>query len=197
MTSVLRDLDPRTLDRAATDLCLVQVSAVRPDQLDLPTPCADWSLGQLVAHLLAENRGFASNASGVIDRVAWEPGPPDEVALAKFPTSVDQVAAAFADDEVLDRQVEVREFGMFSGRAASAMHFLDYLVHAWDVARSIGLPDPIPEDLAEAALRLSPLFPAARPAGGAFAPVVPVAVDAGPAERLLGLVGRDPAWSAR
>ncbi|MDX6263653.1 MAG: hypothetical protein QOH84_5341 [Kribbellaceae bacterium] len=197
MTSVLRDLDPRTLDRAATNLCLTQVTAVRPDQLTLPTPCDEWNLGELVAHLLAENRGFASNASGVIDRVAWQPGPPDEVALAEFPASVDQLATAFADDEVLDRQVEVREFGVFPGRVAAAMHFLDYLVHAWDIARSIDRPNPIPDDLADAALTLSPLFPTARPAGGPFAAVVPVAHEAGPVERLLGLVGRDPEWSAR
>jgi hypothetical protein len=156
MTSVLRDLDPRTLDRAPTSLCLTQVKAVRPDQLTLRTPCDEWNLGELVAHLLAENRGFASNASGVIDRVAWQPGPPDEVVLAEFPASVDQVTRAFADDEVLDRQVEVREFGVFPGRVA-----------------------------------------AARPAGGAFAAVVLVAHEAGPVERLLGLVGRDPEWGAR
>jgi uncharacterized protein (TIGR03086 family) len=75
------------------------------------------------------------------------------------------------------------------------MHFLDYLVHAWDVARSIGLPNPIPEDLAEIALHLGVLIPAERPAGGVFAPVVPIDPDASASERLLGLVGRDPKWS--
>jgi hypothetical protein len=59
MTSVLSDLDPRALDSSATALCLTAVSAVRPDQLDLPAPCAEWNLGELVAHLVAENRGFA------------------------------------------------------------------------------------------------------------------------------------------
>lgn len=115
---------------------MTAVRAVRPDQLDLPTPCSEWNLGELVAHLVAENRGFASNASGVVDRVAWKPGPPDEITLAKFPTSVDKVTAAFAEYEVLDRPVEVREFGVFPGRVAVAMHFVDYLVHAWDVTWS-------------------------------------------------------------
>ncbi|GAA3558761.1 TIGR03086 family metal-binding protein [Kribbella ginsengisoli] len=196
MTSVLRDLDPRSLDRAATDLCLTQVSAVRPAQLSYPTPCDEWNLGELVAHLVAENRGFASNASGVVDRLAWQPGPP-EVALVEFPASVELLAKAFADDEVLQRMVEVREFGVFPGPVAAAMHFLDYLVHAWDVARAIDLPNPIPVELAAAALRLSALFPAARPVGGAFAAVVPVGEGAGAVERLLALTGRDPEWSAR
>ncbi|HEU4948282.1 MAG TPA: TIGR03086 family metal-binding protein [Kribbella sp.] len=197
MTSVLSDLDPCALDRAATALCLEAVIAVRPDQLDLPTPCSEWKLGELVAHLVAENRGFAANASGVVDRTAWRPGPPDEITLAKFPRSVEKVTAAFAEYDVLHRLVEVREFGVFPGRIAVAMHFLDYLVHAWDVARSIGRPDPITDKLAEAALRLSPLLPAERPAHGAFAAVVPVDDAAAPTEQLLGLVGRDPEWSAR
>ncbi|TCN32101.1 uncharacterized protein (TIGR03086 family) [Kribbella orskensis] len=197
MTSVLSDLDPRTLDLSATSLCLTAVTAVRPDQLDLPTPCSEWNLGELIAHLVAENRGFAANATGVIDRVAWKPGPPDEITLAKFPATVEKVTAAFAEYAVLERPVEIREFGVFPGRVAVAVHFVDYLVHAWDVARAIGRPDPIPDELADAALRLSPLFPVERSAGGAFAAVVPVDADASASERLLGLVGRDPKWSAR
>ena len=31
---------------------------MKPDQLNLPTPCSEWSLGELIAHLVAENRGF-------------------------------------------------------------------------------------------------------------------------------------------
>lgn len=197
MTSVLSDLDPRALDHAATALCQAAVSAIRPDQLDLPTPCSGWSLGELVAHLVAENRGFAANASGAVDRAAWLPGPPDEITLAMFPAFVDKVTQAFAADDLLDRPVEVREFGVFPGRVAVAMHFVDSLLHSWDVARALGSPDPIPEELAEAALRLSPLFPADRPEGGAFAPVVQVAPKASASERLLGLAGRDHQWSAR
>jgi uncharacterized protein (TIGR03083 family) len=96
MSSVLSDLDARALDRAATALCLDAVSAIRPSQLDLPTPCREWTLGELVAHLVAENRGFAANAAGQVDRTAWRPGPPDEITLAKFPGSVEKVSAAFA-----------------------------------------------------------------------------------------------------
>jgi uncharacterized protein (TIGR03086 family) len=206
MTSVLSDLDLRAQDRAATGLCLTAVEAVKPNQLDLPTPCVGWNLGELVAHLVAENRGFAAIARGAswsaqlgeevrFGPEMWRPGPPDEITLARFGATTEAVAAAYADDAVLDLLVEVREFGIFPGRVAVAMHFVDYLVHAWDVARSIGLPNPIPEDLAELALRIGALFPAERPEGGAFAPVVPTDPDAPASERLLGLTGRDPKWS--
>ncbi|QNE21772.1 TIGR03086 family protein [Kribbella qitaiheensis] len=206
MASLLSDLDLRAEDRAATDLCRSAVELVRPNQLDLPTPCAKWNLGELIAHLVAENRGFATIAVAASrsaqkgDAVRfglgmWRPGPPDEITLARFGATSEAVGAAYADDAVLDLPVEVREFGTFPGRVAVAMHFVDYLVHGWDVARSIGRPNPIPEDLAEIALRLGTLIPAERPDDGVFAPVVPTDPDAPASERLLGLVGRDPKWS--
>jgi uncharacterized protein (TIGR03086 family) len=206
MTSVLSDLDLRPQDRAATGLCLTAIETVKPNQLDLPTPCAGWNLGELVAHLVAENRGFAAIARGAtwsaqlgeevrFGPEMWRPGPPDEITLARFAATTEAVEAAYADDAVLDLPVEVREFGIFPGRVAVAMHFVDYLVHAWDVARSIGLPNPIPEDLAELALRVGALFPAERPEGGPFAAVVPTDPEAPASEQLLGLTGRDPKWS--
>ena len=206
MTSVLSDLDLRTQDRAATGLCLTAVEMVKPNQLDLPTPCAGWNLGELVAHLVAENRGFAAIARGAtwseqlgeevrFGPEMWRPGPPDEITLARFAATTDAVEAAYADDAVLDLPMEMREFGIFPGRVAVAMHFVDYLVHAWDVARSIGLPNPIPDDLAEVALQIGALFPAERPEGGPFAAVVPTDPDAPASEQLLGLTGRDPKWS--
>lgn len=200
MTSVLSDLDPRALDQAATTVCLTAVTAVEPDQLDLPTPCALWSLGELIAHLVAENHGFAANATnppGSISRGVWRPEMPDATALAEFPASVKEVTAAFAAPEVLDAAVEVREFGVFPGRVAIAMHFVDSLAHAWDVARSIGLPDPMPAELAEAGLALSALIPDDRPVGSPFASVVPVDPAASANERFLGLLGRDPQWGTR
>lgn len=200
MTSVLSNLDPRTLDRAAVTVSLAVVAEVGPHQLGLPTPCADWRLGELIAHLVAENRGFAANATsppGEVSREVWQPGPGDARALADYPGSAEAVTAAFAPDGVLDAPVEVREFGVHPGRIAVAMHFIDYLTHSWDVARSIGLPDPIPEELAEAALDLAILMPAERPAASPFAAVVPVSTDVSAGDRWLGLAGRDPQWSAR
>jgi Mycothiol maleylpyruvate isomerase N-terminal domain len=58
VVSVLSKLDPRTLDRAATAMSLAVVAEVSPAQLDLPTPCGNWRLGDLIAHLVAENRGL-------------------------------------------------------------------------------------------------------------------------------------------
>jgi uncharacterized protein (TIGR03086 family) len=185
--------DPRVLDEAAAAVCLAVVGQVRPDQLDLPTPCTDWSLGELLAHQVAENRGFAANVinpPGTINREIWRPGRA-ETALESFAESVNLVTGAFRIAE-LDAPVEVREFGVFPARAAIAMHFVDYLAHSWDIARAIGLDDPIPPHLAEAAIPYAEQIPTDRPPGSSFAPVVETNATA--SDRFLGLTGRDPRW---
>jgi hypothetical protein len=102
--SVLSELDPRSLDRAAVAVSLAVVAEVSPDQLDLPTPCGDWRLGELIAHLVAENRGFAANATrlpGEVSRDVWRLKPGAASALADYPGSVEAMTAAFAPDAVL------------------------------------------------------------------------------------------------
>ncbi|WP_344168205.1 TIGR03086 family metal-binding protein [Kribbella lupini] len=188
--------DPRALDEAAAAMCLAVVAQVRPDQLTLPTPCSDWTLGELLAHQVAENRGFAANVinpPGAINREIWRPGQP-ETALESFAESVNLVTGAFRVAE-LDAPVEVREFGVFPARTAIAMHFVDYLAHGWDIAKAIGLADPIPPRLAEAAIPYADAIPKDRPAGGSFAPVLETAEDESPNNRFLSLTGRDPAWT--
>jgi hypothetical protein len=51
----IRDLNRRTL---ATTIEIVD--AVRADQLDLPTPCAEWTLWQLLGHMIGQHYGFAA-----------------------------------------------------------------------------------------------------------------------------------------
>ncbi|WP_063822828.1 TIGR03086 family metal-binding protein [Kribbella flavida] len=185
------------LDEAAAAVCLAVVGQVRPDQLDLPTPCTQWSLGELLAHQVAENRGFAANVinpPGAVNPEIWQPGRP-ETALEDFAESVNLVTGAFRIAD-LEAPVEVREFGVFPARVAIAMHFVDYLAHSWDIARAIGLADPMPPRLAEAAIQYAALIPADRPDGSAFAPVVAIAEDTSANDKFLGLTGRDPGWTS-
>ena len=75
------DLDRRTLTATAEI-----VAAVTADQLDDPSPCAGWTLRDLLGHMVASNEGFAAAASGapvggeVWDRLTYE-GEPFEALL--------------------------------------------------------------------------------------------------------------------
>jgi uncharacterized protein (TIGR03086 family) len=189
-------MDIRELDRRAVDTLGAVIAQAEADRLHLPTPCADWTLYGLIRHQVSDNLGFAAAASGVTgDLGAWNRGELGDDPYAAYLDSAEQLAKAFADDAVLDRELEVREFGRFAGRVALSMHILDCVVHGWDAAQSIGVSYRPDADLVEHALVVAGFIPdggdADRP-GRAFAPVLKVPEDTPPLDRLLALVGRRP-----
>jgi uncharacterized protein (TIGR03086 family) len=111
-----------------------------------------------------------------------------------FQDSADWVTDAFAVVSDDDR-FEVREFGYFPTRVAIGMHFVDVLVHGWDVAVSLDLPYCPEDELASAALAIASGWPRAGERRRHFGRRVAVpAADAPDFTRLLGLLGRSPSW---
>ena len=74
----------------------------------------------------------------------------------------------------------------------------EVLLHGWDVARATGQPYRPTDPECEAVLpNVTPTRDAADGSGrdGLFGPVVAVDADAPAFDHVLGLAGRDPAWS--
>jgi uncharacterized protein (TIGR03086 family) len=72
------------------------------------------------------------------------------------------VTAAFATDGVLDARFALPELSTevtFSGRRAIGFHLIDYVVHAWDVARALDVRLDLPDDLVSAALPIAQAVP--------------------------------------
>ncbi|MFE2226109.1 TIGR03086 family metal-binding protein [Streptomyces kronopolitis] len=196
--------DIRPFDRRALQVTETLVDQVRPEHLSLPTPCAQWSLRQLLAHMTGQNYGFASAADGeTTDASAWADryvDSADEVARA-FRASAARVTAAFSREGVLDGEFwlpEVRGGQMFPARTAIGFHFVDYVVHGWDVAASLGVPAPFDSETLDAVLPYAaevPDGPNRREPGASFQPGLPP-VGNRPLERVLAMLGRTPGWSA-
>jgi uncharacterized protein (TIGR03086 family) len=190
-------MDIRELDQRAIETLGAVIRRVGSDQLRLPTPCADWTLHGLIRHQVSDNLGFAVAANGVTDDVlAWNRGDLGDDHYAAYVASAETLTKAFADDEVLDREIQIREFGYFTGNIALSMHITDCVVHGWDVAQSIGVPYAPDADLVEHALMVATMIPtgenpAERPRS-AFAPIVRISADAPALSRLLALTGRNP-----
>ncbi|MGW1992492.1 TIGR03086 family metal-binding protein [Embleya sp. NPDC001921] len=184
-------LDVRALHRRAIVCALDTLRSVRSGQMDLPTPCAGWDLRDLIGHMVAENRGFVAAAGGSTEPDAWRDDSLGDDPWVDFATTAVDVVAALAGDEVSERRLLIREFGSFPGSVAIAMHFVDNLVHAWDVARTIGAPDAIDPELALIALSFAERWKLGKP-GGAFGGAVGAPADATPGERLVALLGRTP-----
>lgn len=181
------DLDARAV-RLSTGL--VRASTVA--DLRRPTPCAGWDLADLLAHMTAQHRGFAAAARGAGgDPAAWAViGAADPVAA--YQAAAADAGTAFAAVSGAEQPFTLPEFTTkksFPAVVAIGFHFLDYVVHAWDVAATLGVPFTAEPDLLEAALPPALAVPAA---SAAFAPELPAPPDAGTLARILTRLGRTP-----
>jgi len=193
--------DIRDLDRRAVLASVGVVSQVTAGDLGRPTPCADWHLGDLIAHMTGQHDGFAAAAAGRgADLSAWAPRPAGDDPAAEYAAAAQRVIAAFAEPDVLDRKFVLPEIvpGLkFPAAQAISFHFVDYVVHGWDVARSLGVRYVIDQDLIEAALPVALAVPDGKQRlqpGSAFRPGLPAPQDAATLDRILALLGRSPSW---
>ncbi|MFJ7217086.1 TIGR03086 family metal-binding protein [Amycolatopsis sp. NPDC098790] len=186
----LRELDRRTL------LVLDKiVAAAKHEDLSRPTPCAGWTLEDLLRHQVSENHAFAT-AAREGSAPDWDAGDLGDDHRAAYQASVDDFLEAFADDAVLERQLTINHFGTFPGTIAAHMHLVDTVAHGWDLARTLGLPYEPDADAVHVALQLAERIPdEGREKNGSFAPSVKIEADAGELDRFLALLGRDPAWT--
>jgi uncharacterized protein (TIGR03086 family) len=181
----------------ALDVAGDLVAAVRDEQWGDPTPCADWTVRDLVNHLVGGHQLFTAILHG-------DPIPPltelhrrhgddllgDDPAAA-FRASADALVAAFRQPGVLDQVVTV-PFGSVPGIGALHLRLVEALVHGWDLARATGRSPGFPEALAEQELTFSRAKLADLPPGRTpFAPPRPTAGDAPAIDRLAALLGRD------
>ncbi|MGW3292234.1 TIGR03086 family metal-binding protein, partial [Streptomyces sp. NPDC001002] len=185
-------MDIRRLDRQALSLTGELVSQVKTDHLRLATPCPDWTLYGLLRHLVCQNEGFAASARGAGEPWAvWRDGDLGDDPAGAYEASAEEVTAAFAELDVLERRFALPEVGegfVVPGRLALGFHLLDYVVHAWDIAVTIGAPWEPAAELTAAALDIATLVPdEGRGPGAAFRRRLPVPDDAEQGDRLLAL----------
>lgn len=163
----------RALDQAGD-----VIAAVHDDQLDQPTPCADWDVGRLVSHLVADPRHFLRMASG--GRPAWT-GEPERV---------EQPAAAFrsAGDDLIHHW---HEQGDPADPRTVDWQTAEFAVHTWDLATAIGYPvEQLDDDVAERALSFMGIALSPENRDDAFAPEQHPPHDADAYTRLAAYTGR-------
>ncbi len=128
-------------DRRAVQASLLVVNQVKPDDLARPTPCDRWSLRDLLEHMTAQHHGFAAACRGDgADPRSWQQ-PPHTDPVAAYAAGCAAVLAAFAEPGAAARPFTIPEISpdiQFPGALAISFHLVDYVVHGWDVARSIG-----------------------------------------------------------
>ena len=152
-------------DRAAAVADSV-IAAVKPDQLDDPTPCTEWSVRQLISHVVTGNLMFTSMVTGGPrpdrnqDQLGDDP-------LGAFRATARDLRAAFSAEGALDRTY-LTPFGEGPGAVLVNMRVVEMTVHSWDIAKATGQSTELDPPLAEWGLRsLRDALPADR-AGSPF-----------------------------
>ncbi|MEV4654849.1 TIGR03086 family metal-binding protein [Micromonospora sp. NPDC049301] len=175
---------PRTVD---------VVRGIADDQLDLPTPCRDYVVRDLLNHLFEVVVNFQELA--VKRPVEWS-AKPDHLADGwrdRFAVETDRLVAAWSDPSTLE--------GVSPGmgmpqEVIGGMALLDLTVHGWDLAVATDQAyQPAPEVVADLHGLVERLAPTARKMGVFADPVPsPDTPDLPNLDHLLAQTGRTPTW---
>ena len=172
------------------------VDGTRPDQLDDPTPCADYKVRDLINHVASGATMFA---------IAFDQGSvPDEDLAPLFgdvlgddykgalAAAMDKAESAFNRPGALEGSV-VLPFGEFAREDALGLAVFDVMVHAWDLASSTGQELRLTEADAAVGLELARehIVDAMRD-GNTFADIVIVDEESGAWAELVAFTGRQP-----
>ncbi len=194
-------VDILELNRRAVEYSVAIVGRVTVADLDRATPCSAWKLADLLGHMTVQHRGFAAAARGRgSDLAVWAVGPLADDPVADYADAAADVLAAYAEPGVLERDFALPEFAegfTAPGAQAVGFHFIDYVVHGWDVAATLGLDYDLPAELAGPALEIALAVPDNEmrlTPGAAFAPAVAVDAAASDLDRILTALGRSPRW---
>jgi uncharacterized protein (TIGR03086 family) len=187
------------LDRRAVGVSVELVSGIGPADLGRATPCAGWTLADLLAHLTAQHRGFAAAAAGGgRAEGVWTPVAEADP-VAAYRAAAEELVESFAvlHDSSTMWLPELSAERPFPALLAVRFHLVDYAVHSWDAARALGTEPALDAEVLDAALAIAlqvPDDPERRGPGRAFLPSVPPSPDAGPLDRMLTALGRSPSW---
>lgn len=192
------DLEPAARGIAAS------VTALRDDQLGAQTPCPAYTVGDLVEHiggLAIAFTGAATKAGGptVSQAPAGDAARLGADWQTRIPADLLTMAAAWRDPAAWTGMTMAGGVDL-PGEVAGLVALDEIFLHGWDLAVSTG--QRFGYDDASLEVVHGFVLEAATPGheamrDGIFGPVVDVPPDAPLLDRVLGLAGRDPSWSAR
>ena len=156
-----------------------------------PAPVDGWTARDVVDHLVSWFAGFLS-AGGV--ELPAGPATADDP-VAAWQHHADAVQALV--DERGDESFTHPRIGPGQlDTTVDRFYTSDVFMHSWDLAQATGQEPRLDEDFAGQLLEGMRPIEALLRDSGQYGPAVPVPDDAPVVDRLMGFVGRDPAWQA-
>jgi uncharacterized protein (TIGR03086 family) len=178
------------------------VARVGDDELDKPTPCPSYALGDLIEHVGGLALAFTAAANKDGGRYADMQPSGDAARLGggwrvRIPRDLATLAEAWRDPAAWAGTTRIA--GSDGPAEVIGLSAADELVvHGWDVARATGQPYACEPELLAAAESFLAMFASPdAPAGPdvPFGPSRQVPAGTPKLDRVVALAGRDPGWS--
>jgi uncharacterized protein (TIGR03086 family) len=156
------------------------------DALGSPTPCPEWTIQDLIEHVVGGNEYVGRWADTPI-----EPPPrPDDI-MAAHRTAAAAAQEIFAGPDGMTTMFNL-PFGQLPGQLFIGLRTADVLTHAWDLATASGQsadldPELATEQLAAVRAFMGPQF---RGPGKPFHDEQPCSSERPPADQLAAFLGR-------
>jgi uncharacterized protein (TIGR03086 family) len=164
------------------------IDRIGADQWGAPTPCTDWTVRDVVHHVVGMNLVFTAlfEESPMPDRrtdpLGADPG-------AAYRRSAVALQTAATRPGVLKRS-RTTAVGTATGAERLQWRIVDLLAHGWDLTQATSMAAELPGDLTERALAFARTQLPSQPRAGRFADPQPVRDDAPAIDRLAAFTGR-------
>jgi uncharacterized protein (TIGR03086 family) len=177
------------------------VRGVADAQLDAPTPCPEYSLGDLLDHV--NGLSYAFTAAARKDTGHGDQRPSGDASRLgadwreRIPAALRALDEAWRDPKAWTGMTMAGPFEL-PGEVAGLVALDELVVHGWDVARSSGQRydvDPASLDAVHGFLAGFSGPGSEEQRAGGFGPVVAVPDAAPLLDRVVGMAGRDPNWA--
>ncbi|MGC4790198.1 TIGR03086 family metal-binding protein [Micromonospora sp. DT178] len=179
---------------AAAPRTVAVIRGISDDQLDLPTPCSEYAVRDLLNHFYQAVVSLRVLAAKQQPEWVEEPDHLTEGWRDRFEGEIGKLIEAWSDPAALEG--DSPGMGM-PQETVGSIALLELTVHGWDLAIATGQPfQPAPEALPPIYAFMEQQGPTARERGRFAEPVAASTSDASEIDRLLALTGRHPDWSA-
>jgi uncharacterized protein (TIGR03086 family) len=171
------------------------VEGVEPGDWDKPTPCPDYTVKDLIAHIVGWSASFDAAANGRTppdDPTSYEA---TDKSAAEFRLAVASIVGGWRDNG-MEREVSLVGASGMPAQMVFDMTLMEYLAHGWDLGTATGQKLNYTEDEAQDILERAKRGPMSndeyRGEGKSFGHIVDVPDSAPAIDRYVGFMGRTP-----
>ncbi|PKW17583.1 TIGR03086 family metal-binding protein [Saccharopolyspora spinosa] len=173
---------------------------VADEQLAAPTPCTEYTLGDLIDHVGGLSLAFTAAAAKDFSLTGG--GPSGDAARlpddwrTRIPEQLAALAEAWREPAAWEGMTQAGGVQL-PGAVAGNVAMNELVVHGWDIAKATGQQFRCDADSLKASLEFVAMSATRdRSPDSPFGPPLEASPEATPLDKLISLTGRDPAWQA-